>query len=335
MRILCCLLVLTVASACRQKFPSEPSTPVDGGLGAPGDYTRAMADFSNREYDVHVPTGYDGVTPLPVVMVLHGGGGDKEGARKMTCPGGDESSAECMGAVADERGFIVVYPNGTGAALLSGVRTWNAGGGSDGWQCVSGGACKDGIDEKAYFTSLLADLAKLVRFNAQRVFATGHSNGAAMSHRLACELPEAIAGIAPNAAGNQYATTKPCSAPTPVLEVHGTADSCWAYGGGSMACGPDNNPGSKVSVAASVDGWRVRNGCEATPTITTLEDTTSDGTTTRRHVYSCPAGQEVIHYEVVGGGHGWPNGDIAGANGGTISTDFSMNRHILDFFTAH
>ena len=232
-------------------------------------------------------------------MVLHGGGGDKEGARKMTCPGGDHSSPECLEPIADERGFIVVYPNGTGSTLLSGVRTWNAGGGSDGWQCVSGGACNDGVDDVGYFKALLADLPALVRFNAQRVFSTGHSNGAAMSHRLACELPDAIAGIAPNAAANQYATTKPCTAPTPVMEVHGTTDSCWAYAGGSMACGPDNNPGSKVSV------------------------------------YACTPGQEVVHYEVVGGGHGWPNGYIAGANGDTIATDFSMNRHILDFFAAH
>lgn len=126
---------------------------------------------------------------------------------------------------------------------------------------------------------------------------------------------------------------------TELLHMITPTDSCrdrlgWAFEGGSMACGPDNNPGVKVSVAVSIEGWRLRNGCTPTPVITTLDDTTSDGTTTRKHVYACPAGQDVVLYEVVGGGHGWPNGHISGANNDTIATDFSMNRHLLEFFTA-
>lgn len=308
--------------------------PKDAGtsLGAPGNFTYAIAAFAAREYDVHVPTGYDGVTALPVVLVLHGGGGDKDIARKTTCPNGDLTSGKCLDVYADATGFIIVYPDGTGGPLLGKLKTWNAGGGDGGWQCVSGFACTSAVDEKSYFTALLAHLATKVHFDAKRVFATGHSNGAAMSQALACQLP--IAGIAPVAGGNQYSTTKPCTAPTPVLEIHGTADPCWLFDGGDQSCA-DTNPGSKISVAATLAGWRLRNGCSETEVTTSVPDTTNDGTTTTVHAYNCPAGREVVLYEVVGGGHTWPSGSVQGSNTGPISTDFSANEAMLTFFAAH
>ena len=306
----------------------------DGGsrLGAPGDSTRTISGFPNRQYDLHIPSGYDGVTPLPVVLVLHGGGGDREIAKKTACPSADQSSANCFSPTADRKGFIVVYPDGTSGPAMK-FRTWNAGGGDGGWQCVSGNACNAGIDEKAYFTALLTDLKGAVHYDEHRVFATGHSNGAAMSEALACELPDLIAGIAPVAGGNQYSTTRPCTAPTPVLEIHGTDDPCWPFDGGAISCA-DTNPGSKIGVTATLAGWTTRNGCSAGKVTTMLPDTTNDGTTVLRHAYNCPAGSEVELYEVIGGGHTWPSGS-GGANAGTISTDISANQVILDFFAAH
>jgi polyhydroxybutyrate depolymerase len=156
-----------------------------------------------------------------------------------------------------------------------------------------------------------------------------------MAERLACEMPEAIAGIAPNSAGNQYATTQPCASPKPVIEFHGTADPCWPFDGGTVSCA-DMRGGIKISVPDTVEGWRVRNGCQATSTTTALPDSTSDGTTVEKIVYDCPAGKEVVFYKITGGGHAWPSGSDSGsADHGPLCTDISANRIMLDFFAGH
>ena len=306
----------------------------DAALGTPGLVTRTMAAFPSRGYAAYVPSSYDGFARLPVILVLHGGGGNRAFARKLTCPGGDETSPECFDVVAGAKGFLVVYPDGTGAPALPDLRTWNAGGGDAGWQCVSGYACNHAVDERAYFEALLRDLATVVHIDPKRVFATGHSNGAALSERLACEMPLAIAGIAPVAGGNQYSTLAPCATATPVLEIHGTADPCWPFDGGTQSCA-DKNPGAKIGVPKTLSDWRQRNGCSSTESTTPLPDVAADGTTTTRHDYDCPKGREVVLLEVLGGGHTWPGGYARNGDTGPMSEDFSANHAIVDFFAAH
>jgi polyhydroxybutyrate depolymerase len=305
----------------------------DGGA-IQRDFTRTMAAFPKRSYDVHVPGGYDGTTALPVILNLHGGGGSRASARKLTCPGGDEKSPDCLEPLADARGFFVITPDGTGGPLVPNVRTWNSGGGDGGWQCVSGYACNQDIDEAAYFTALLADVQTVVKIDAKRVYPTGISNGAGMSERLACELPQNVAAFASVAGGNQLSTTKACPPAKPVLEIHGTADPCWLFDGGTASCA-DTNPGAKIGVPDTIAGWVTRNGCTNTRTTTPLPDSTSDGMTTLHHVYACPAGKEIELYEVTGGGHTWPSGYSYSGTVGPTTTDFSANKVILDFFAAH
>ena len=213
--------------------------------------------------------------------------GRRSGRRpaRLACPNGDLSDPGCLDPAADQRGFILVYPDGTGAPLAPDVRTWNSGGGDGGWQCVSGYACDQDVDETAYFTDLLADLGSAFRIDGDHLFSTGISNGGSMSQRLACTFAH-IAAIAPVAGENQYATLRPCTPAIPVLEIHGTGDPCWAFDGGDASC-LDNNPGDKISVAASIDGWIARNGCQPTPTDQALPDVADDGTNTVLHTYQC------------------------------------------------
>src|SRR5205814_1616205 len=93
-------------------------------------------------------------TPIAVAIVLHGGGSNKEGMRKLACPEGDLTSDRCLHRIASGAGIAVVYANGTnavGGKLIdpNGVRTWNAGGGQNGYICVSGAACTGGVDDMA------------------------------------------------------------------------------------------------------------------------------------------------------------------------------------------
>ena len=150
----------------------------DASLRA-GDHTRTLDQGGlERSYLVHVPPQYDPATPMPVVLAFHGGGAN---AGTMVTFGG-------LNEKADQAGFIVVYPEGTGR--LERMRTFNAG------NCC-GHAASQQIDDVAFTRQILDDLEDIANVDRRRIFATGMSNGAMMAYRLASELSDRIAAIAP------------------------------------------------------------------------------------------------------------------------------------------
>lgn len=288
----------------------------------------------DRSYLARLPAEAGG--PLPVVVAFHGGGGNAEGMVGQTCPDADADDPACLHALGDREGFAVVWAEGTGPALLARFKTWNAGGGVHDWQCVSGGACRDGVDDVAYVEAVLDDLARWAPIDPARVYATGMSNGAAMSYRLACALPERFAAIAPVAGADQWGAAQGCpsDAPVAVLHVHGTEDPCWAYEGGDAACAQDDG-GAKASVEDSLARWATRNGCVGEPTVEALPDLADDGTTVERVRWSgCVA--PVEHLRVLGGGHTWPDGDayLPERRIGPVSRDVNANAELWAFFAA-
>jgi polyhydroxybutyrate depolymerase len=324
------LLWLSVAlCACASAKP-RACAPADAKPGAA--LTCALPGYERRPYDIHLPADYAPARPVPLVLAIHGGGGNARAAARTACPGGDIESRNCLHAMAGREGVAVVYPNGTGARLLPNVRTWNAGGGANGWQCVSGRACKDGVDDIAYFRALLGDLARWIALDPRRVYATGLSNGGAMSHRLACQMAERIAAIAALAGENQYASTASCAPrrPVPVLQIHGTKDPCWGYDGGKAACAQRDDM-AKISVEASMRTWAAINGCKSVQAAQPMAS--EPGVETERIRWAgCRAQTELIR--VVGGGHVWPGGWAYFREGiiGPMVRGWSANRVILDFF---
>jgi polyhydroxybutyrate depolymerase len=298
----------------------------------------------NRPYIVHLPPSYDGTVPFPVVIDLHGGSGSAEGARAMTCPNGNLDDPGCLDRVADCNGFITVYPDGTPDPRIPVLRTFDAGGGAAGYACVSGIACATKVDDVRYFTDLIDTLEKDYTIDPARIFLTGISNGGAMGQRLACELSDRVAAIAPIAGGNQYAAVDPCtpSRPVPVLEIHGTSDHCWPYAGGRPTClgsGLSFVFGTFVPISNTVASWASRNGCQPTPIIENLPDVDpTDGTTvTRISFQGCSKGGDVVLLRVNGGGHTWPGGSSVLPVGvvGNISREFNANRVMWEFFKTH
>lgn len=247
-------------------------------------------------------------SPFPVLLLLHGGGGEAEGALRSACPTGDTENGGCLHHVAEREGFVLVAPNGTGAKLAGEMRTWNAGGGSDGWRCVSGRACEEGIDDISYLGAVLDDVSEHVSIDSSRIYATGLSNGGAMSYRLACEMSDRIAAIVPIGGAMALTTKDVCEPgrPVPVMHIHGTEDPAWRYKGGvgSVRAGAE---GKHVSVERTLGEWRTINGCADDHTSTTFRDTADDGQTTIRQEWRrCRA--PLIHLKIEGGGHTWPNG---------------------------
>ena len=241
---------------------------------------------------------------VPLVVAFHGGGGNRHAQVRSTCPTDDLDDPECLHNYAADHGFALLMPNGAGSPLVPSVRTWNAGGGDGTWECASGRACQQGVDDIAYVDALLDHVLERAHIDPSRIYATGLSNGGAMSHRLGCQMADRFAAIAPIAGGNQYATSAECepSRAMPVMHIHGTDDPVWQYDSGDSPSGH-----RLVSAERTMTTWSEVNGCSGAPEETALEDTEDDGTRTFRYTHrNCDA--PTVHLKIRGGGHTWPNG---------------------------
>lgn len=265
--------------------------------------------FRTRTYEVHLPPNYDGKTPLPVVLNLHGGGGNATVHRRQTQ----------MDKTADRFGFIVVYPEGTSGAGR--FYTWNAG------LCCSY-AMKWKVDDVGFIAQLLDQLPKQYAVDTSRVYATGMSNGAMMAYRLACELSDRITAICGVSSTMGVDGPRP-KRPVPVMQIHGLKDPNAPFNGG---VGP--NAISKVQHKAVRDvirWWCEVNHCEAMPVDV---QRTSDYVMER---YAPPAGQAgapVVLYALNEGGHTWPGGvDVTPRLGtGKLIATFDANTVMWEFF---
>lgn len=267
----------------------------------------ALAGHADRPYRVYRPSTHDPALPTPVVLLLHGGSGNASSAIDMSCPNGDLAHPSCWHQVAERYGVLLVAPNGTRISAGSSQRVWNAGGGSNGWQLVSGPAFVAGIDDVAYLRAVLADLRRWMRVDANAVFASGLSNGAAMAHRMACEMADEITAIAPVGGGNQLETTRPCtpSRPVAILAIHGTADPCWTYVESTAACLTVSST-RKVGIAETMASWAQRYACTGQSSRAEF-DRDGDGLRTTELAWSgCSAPLRLLRIE--GGGHTYPDG---------------------------
>jgi polyhydroxybutyrate depolymerase len=280
---------------------------------APGDHTRTLqVDGRERSYLVHVPPKYDPKKPTPIVLILHGAGTN---AQIMVRFCG-------MNKKADEAGFVAVYPNGTGTAGL--FLTFNSGG-------LSGKMAEGKPNDVAFVAKLLDDLATVVKLDPKRVFATGMSNGGMMCYRLASELSDRIAAIAPVSGTMAIPDYKP-KRPVPVIHFHGTADNIVPFNG------PKGTPKFLTfrSVEETIRLCAKANGCPETPIQEDLPDKADDGTKVRKKTYGPGKdGAEVVLVEIEGGGHTWPGQEPPVRFIGKSTKDISANDLMWESFQKH
>ena len=327
-------LGLILLGACAHAAP-----PCPRGLGLDhrgGEVECGLPGFDDRAYLVHLPPRPSAEAPLPVVIAIHGGGGNKESMQRLSCPGGVVGDPGCLDAAADRAGFAVVYPDGTSSALIRKIRTWNAGGGVGELRCVSGRACETGVDDVRYFSALLEELERVLPVDPARIYAIGMSNGAAMAHRLACALAPKISGIVAVGGANQVAFAQGCTParPVPILQIHGEEDPCWEFEGGNGAClaGDDKR---HVAVLDSMRRGAALNHCAGGPVEEALPDLApEDGTRVFRARWTgCEAPVELLR--IAGGGHTWPRGwaYFGEARVGRVSQDLDANAAIWAFLS--
>lgn len=265
-----------------------------------------------RSYVLHVPPA--AARPMPLVVALHGGGGTAHSMERLT--GFD--------ALADREGFAVVYPD-----ALDGH--WNDG-------RHDNDAPQD-ADDVGFVRTLIDQLVASGTVDPARVFATGISNGGIMSYRLACELSDRIAAIAP-VVGNLSADLAPrCrpSRPVSVLAMNGTSDPFVPFGGGQVHVFKDR--GAVLSVAESVATFARFARCASDPSVAWEPDRDpTDGTRVRGASYvGCAPGLGIEELDLDGAGHTWPGGRQYLPVGliGRVSHEFSATERMWQFFAAH
>lgn len=276
----------------------------------PGDHARKLiVDGRERSYLVHVPASYDAAKPTPVVLAFHGAW--MNGSLMAWFSG--------LSPKSDSAGFILVYPNGTG--LSDTQLFFNAFDHRPG-----------AVDDVKFTAKLLDDLESRANVDPRRVFATGMSNGGMMCYRLAADLADRIAAIAPVAGTQAFDDPRPSRA-VPVLHFHGTADKIVPYAGSTA------NATGKVlrfkGVEETIDTWVKLDGCGAKPDVTEISDAAHDNTSATRRVYGNGRdGAEVVLYEIKGMGHTWPGRPALPFLGG-VTRNVDANDVIWEFFEKH
>lgn len=297
------LLVVVFFSGCTS-FNRSPSnqTSIEQSLSFDGRI---------RTYRLHLPSGYNDLEELPLVIVLHGGLGNSihmEGITRMS-------------EKADEENFIVVYPNGT--ASLQNMFTWNAG-----FCCAY--AYENEADDVGFIRTLIEKLETTLNIDTHRIYITGFSNGGMLTYRIGSELSDIIAAIAPVAGSIGGIATRNSPLWTipepdlsvPVIAFHGREDTILPYNGGE----PTTELGafSYLSVNDSISFWVEHNNCTTIPQTTVSEN----GNIIIDTYTATTNNADVILYTIVDGGHSWPGGP-----GGTqeiLATDI-----IWEFFKDH
>lgn len=291
----------------------------------------------SRRYIVYLPQSYTGAEAMPVIVNLHGGGGNANGVNAMSL----------MNATADDHGFIVVYPEGAGVRILGKtIAAWNTG--TD--ERIAH------VDDIGFIAAVIEKVKTDFSVDSTRIYATGMSNGAQMAYALACELSDTIAAIAPIGAQGVF-TSCTAKRPVPIIHFHGTEDPCAPYDGGT--CGGCIQKYFKNVLGIEMQQTQFQ--CEAVPehikkwvARNRIKDLSSrvvhENGSARCIAYGKDEPGEVVLCSIAGAGHTWPGGaygtpcedgmdkmkckEWISVVGG-LSHDVSANELMWEFFQRH
>jgi polyhydroxybutyrate depolymerase len=258
------------------------------------------------------------VKPSPaLVLSLHGRGGLAH----------QQERSSGFDAVAEEEGFVAVYPEGI-------EKSWNDGRGLAGYAAQA-----RNIDDVGFLVALIDHVVKTRGADPARVFVTGISNGGLMTMRLACERPERVAGIGVVARSltKSLAAACPNGAAVPAMFFHGTEDPLVPFQGGIQNMGLFAPGVPVLSAADTAAFWARRNGITSAPSASPISDSVpEDGCAGGvKSVYEgASPKQRVILYALTGGGHTWPRGHngLAPSVIGRSCQDVHATRDMWAFF---
>ena len=251
---------------CGHDSPASPPLPPLPPDGSPGTYAVSIEHNNvTREAIVYVPGAYSSTDATPLLLNFHGFGGSAQGHMEWVN----------MRPLADEHGFVLVYPQGSG---LGDYTHWNPSPPSE--------DNKSNADDFGFVEQLIDTIASYYAIDANRVYATGYSNGGMMSFGMACYRGDRIAAVA-SVSGTMLDDTRArCTPthPTAVITLHGTDDPILPYEGGE----------GLRSAEGIIDYWTDFNQISAEPETGSTND---GGRQVDSFLYTGgQAGAEVHHY---------------------------------------
>ena len=274
-------------------------------------------DGLEREYLVHLPSGYSSTSTCPVIFALHGGGGNYE----------NTPALYNLNAAADKHHFMVVYPNAIN-------KSWSMKG--------IGSMVKEndpGIDDVKFISTLMDTLVRHHHADSTSFFCTGLSRGGIFSLFLASKLSGRFKAVA------SVCTSIPLSIaddftfyPTSILLINGTEDPLIPFDGGhgEISRSKRNEENHFISTHELVQKIKTLNTCpELSMAHHMPNQEKGDKCKAIKTTYQC-SGTRFTFIKVQNGGHTWPGGPqyLSRSIIGNVCQDFKAEEEILSFFIA-
>ncbi len=287
-------------AADSQRAVAEMVRPDGAGLAPPPDSTLRTISAGGTERSFWIVKPPSTLRPAPVVFVLHGG---STGDARVTF----RYRFQDLGA---RDGVVTVHPNGVGEG-------WNDGRGTQ-FLLARG----DNTDDVAFFRAMIDALVLEGTADPKRIYVTGGSNGGMMTMRLACELGDRLAAVAPFSANLPAPLVESCipSRPIPIMLMSGTADRMMPYAGGAVAAMSGDDRGQVIGAEETFQFWSGKNRCSGAPVRQDLPDLDPADETRVRTQTAQNCAAAVALYTIIGGGHRLPS------EGTRISADQRMAR---------
>jgi polyhydroxybutyrate depolymerase len=317
-----CALLLTSLSMGLLACGGASAIPGGGGGGNPGTPcgtepgTNCFSMTVNgvaRTYALHVPSAFQKNSGA-LVIVLHGSGGS----------GLKIEGNTGFSTLADQDGFAVAYPDGLLNPSIS--------------QTDWGYFFNDFADDVGFLRQLIDALQTSVGPDRKRIYVTGFSAGALMSHRMGVQASDLVAAIG-SVEGTLFSSTTPQTVPSAlgpvsVIALHGDQDPTVHYCGSPTDASQEDTfnywSGTSANSCSNFDTSSAL--CDAQGNITAVVE--KDAT-------SCAGSTEVKFYKLIGGEHEWYSNPMNVSGQVPFNPDFDSSTGVItsdivwNFFAAH
>jgi polyhydroxybutyrate depolymerase len=241
-----------------------------------GSMTRKFLEYVPHDISPH----------SPLVIVLHGSLMDAKSMREWTGYEFDQ--------LADQHGFVVVYPDGY-------KHNWN-----DCHSKATFPAHTENIDDMGFVKGLIAREVAHCQIDEKHVYVLGYSNGGEMALRLALQTPKQVAGIA--IAGASLPVPEDSSCPelgsVPLLVVDGEKDPFNPIDGGRVTLFGFGYRGRALSAFDTAQTFAKRLGVTSRPQQIHLDPQKSgDPTSADGFLWPSASSPVVALYKIEDGGH--------------------------------
>lgn len=235
-----------------------------------------MVEADERYYTLFIPSEYNQHTPYPLVLNFHGTSSDPINQEVLTK----------FGKLGQQKQFIVVSPLALFTRKDGGPITWNV-------------DYELGPDDVLFVSHLIEHLSNTYNIDSNRVYAAGFSGGARMSSRLACEMPQKIAAIAP-VAGLRFPDNCRPKQGVPIISFHGEKDTINHY-----KLQQDSPVYWNMGIDEALSKWVKNNRCTETDIQKYSE------TLVKQRYSGCDDGADILFYKSSIAGHTWPGSSEA------------------------